>query len=91
MKYVLEQGSEADFPAVLGLIRELAIFEKQPDAVTNTVAQMEQEKELFDFYVARTAYGVVGFSLYYFTYSTWVGKSLYLEDLYVKEGIMDKN
>lgn len=76
-----------DFPAIFELIKELALFEKAPDKVTNSVSQMEAEADLFEGFVAETpANEIVGMAIYYFNYFTWVGKSLYLEDLYVKEG-----
>jgi GNAT superfamily N-acetyltransferase len=84
--YNIRYATEQDFPAILSLIKELALFEKAPDKVTNTVAQMKAEQDFFKALVAETASGeIIGFALYYFVYYTWVGKSLYLDDLYVKE------
>jgi len=82
----IRKAAEQDFPAILGLIKELALFEKAPEKVTNTIEQMKQEKDFFKCMVAETKSGeVVGMALYFFAYYTWVGKSLYLDDLYVKE------
>ena len=79
-------ATETDFPQILGLIKELAFFEKAPDKVTNTVDLMLAEKEYFHCFVAETdTKEIVGMAIYFFAYYTWVGKSLYLEDLYVKE------
>jgi GNAT superfamily N-acetyltransferase len=79
-------ATEKDFPKVLGLIKELALFEKAPDKVTNTVDLMHAEKEFFHCFVAETdTKEIIGMAIYFFAYYTWVGKSLYLEDLYVKE------
>lgn len=83
--YTLRRGEERDFPAVLGLIKELATFEKAADKVSNTVEQMAQDRAHFELFVVETNGQVIGMALYYFTYFTWVGKSLYLDDLYVKE------
>lgn len=86
MNFTLRKATEADFPDILALINELALFEKAPEKVTNTVEQMKQEKHLFGCYVAVTDTGeVAGMALWFFAYYTWVGKSLYLDDLYVKE------
>jgi predicted N-acetyltransferase YhbS len=86
MKINIRKATEADFPAILGLIKELALFEKAPEKVTNTVEQMKEEQGLFRSIVAETKTGeIVGMALYFFAYYTWVGKSLYLDDLYVKE------
>lgn len=82
----IRKANEEDFPAILSLIKELAAFEKSPEKVTNTVEQMKHEKGLFGCYVAETSNKeIVGIALWFFAYYTWVGKSLYLEDIYVKE------
>ena len=86
MKINIRKATSADFPAILLLIKELADFEKAPDKVTNTVEQMEAEQDLFRCFVAENKeYGIVGMALYFFAYYTWVGKSLYLDDIYVKK------
>jgi len=84
--YIIRKATEKDFPAILDLIKELALFEKAPEKVTNSVAQMINEQAYFNTLVAEKEDGeVIGFALFYFVYYTWVGKSLYLDDLYVKE------
>ncbi|MGD0755231.1 MAG: GNAT family N-acetyltransferase [Bacteroidales bacterium] len=82
----IRNAKDEDFPAVLLLIKELAAFEKAAEKVTNSVELMKKEKNLFSCFVAETRSGeIVGMAIYYFVYYTWVGKSLYLEDIYVKE------
>lgn len=75
--------------AVLGLIQELADFEKEPDAVLVTVDDLIRDgfgpAPLFDLFVAEVESEIVGIALYYYRYSTWKGKTLHLEDLVVKE------
>jgi len=84
--YKIRPATAQDFPAILDLIKDLAFFEKALEKVTNTVEQMQKEQDLFHALVAETNEGeIIGFALYYFVYYTWVGKSLYLDDLYVKE------
>ncbi len=86
INYKIRTAEEADFPAILSLIEELALYEKAPEKVTNTVEQMKDEKDLFKAWVVEKDDGeIIGFALFYFVYYTWVGKSLYLDDLYVKE------
>lgn len=86
MNINIRKATENDFPAILSLIKELAAFEKAPEKVTNTVELMRREKEFFHCYVAENQnQEIVGMALYFFAYYTWVGKSLYLDDLYVKE------
>ena len=74
--YKIRKGKISDFPAVLEMIKELALFEKAPEKVTNSVAQMENEKEHFELFVVEHESKIIAMSLYYFTYFTWVGKSL---------------
>lgn len=86
MTFIIRKASEADYPAILSMIRELALFEKAPEKVTNNVEQMHREKDLFGCYVAEKDDGeIIGMALYFFAYYTWVGKSLYLDDIFVKE------
>lgn len=84
MNYSIREYNKSDLEAILNLIMELAIFEKAPEKVKNSVEQMEQEMEHFDCFVAETDDGqIVGMALYYPVYYTWVGKSMYLDDLIV--------
>jgi GNAT superfamily N-acetyltransferase len=86
MNIKIRVAEEEDFPQILELIKALAFFEKSPDKVTNTVELMLTEKEYFHCFVAETdTKEIIGMAIYFFAYYTWVGKSLYLEDLYVKE------
>jgi len=82
---IIRNGTEQDFPQILALIKELALFEKAPQEVTNTVEKMQNEKDLFEFFVAEKDGEIIGMALYFFAYFTWKGKSLYLDDLYVKQ------
>ncbi|NNT71277.1 GNAT family N-acetyltransferase [Flavobacterium sp. IMCC34852] len=85
----IRKGTKADMQAVLDLIRELAVFEKEPDAVVVTVADLERdgfgENPLFYTFVAEVENEIVGMALYYYRYSTWKGRTIHLEDLIVKE------
>lgn len=77
-------GDEAD---IHSLIVELAIYEREPDAVINTPANLRRdlfEERICHALILEDAGQVIGFALYYFGYSTWKGKTIYLEDLYVK-------
>ena len=76
-----------DIAAMHDLVTELAIYEKEPEAVTLTVAQMtaDFEADLFQAHVAEVENKVVGMALYYPRYSTWKGKTIHLEDFVVKE------
>jgi GNAT superfamily N-acetyltransferase len=78
-----------DVPAILALIRELATYEREPDAVLATEEQLRDAL----FGPAPAAYAhvvehegeVAGFALWFLTFSTWLGRhGIYLEDLYVR-------
>jgi len=88
--YTLRRGMEADLPQVLALIQELAVYERAPDAVTNTLADMQRDgfgpAPIFSFFVLENhAAQIIGIALFYTAYSTWKGRMLYLEDLVVTE------
>ena len=81
-------AQQQDMKAVLGLITELAIYEKEPEAVIVTEGDLITHgfsEGRFDCFVAEhDDQGVIGMALYYPRYSTWKGPTLHLEDLYVK-------
>ena len=85
----IRPATAADMGAVRNLIMELAIYEKAEDQMTNTVEQLVKDgfgpKPLFESIVAEENNVVVGFALYYSSYSTWKGECLYLEDFLVTE------
>ncbi len=82
-------ANKNDIPAMMSLIKELALFEKAPNEVINTEERMLHEgfgeKPLFKAFVAEHNHSVIGLSIFYYRYSTWKGKCLYLEDLIVTE------
>lgn len=89
MNIQIRKGEPKDMPEVLNLIKELAIYEKAPDEVETTIEELTEDgfgtKPIFDVIVAEMEAKVVGFALYYTSYSTWKGKALYLEDFIVSE------
>ncbi|MBS1637202.1 MAG: GNAT family N-acetyltransferase [Bacteroidetes bacterium] len=89
MNVAIRRGTREDIPSILNLIKELAHYEKAPDEVEVTIAEMENwgfgEDRIFDFFVAEENNHIVGLALYYFKYSTWKGKCLFLEDIIVTE------
>jgi len=82
-------GKREDLPRVLELIKELAEYERALHEVTNTVKMLEDDgfgaNPVFGFFVAEEEGEIYGIALYYFRYSTWKGKRLYLEDIVVTE------
>ena len=91
---LIRKGTKQDLPSVLDLINELALFEKAPEQVINTVNDMEKDgfgkNPVFNFYVAELNNTIVGIAVYFIKYSTWKGKGLYLDDLFVTEKFRGK-
>lgn len=89
MSVIIRTGARTDLPRTLELIKELAAYERAAHEVINTVALMEEDgfgaRPIFGFFVAEANGVIVGLSLYYWRYSTWKGKRLYLEDIIVTE------
>ena len=85
----IRKGAIEDMSAVLELIKELATFEKEPNAVVVNVTDLERdgygESPLFYTFIAEQNNEIVGMALYYYRYSTWKGRTIHLEDLIVKE------
>jgi GNAT superfamily N-acetyltransferase len=85
----IRKGKIEDMSSVLNLIKELATFEKEPNAVVVTVTDLERdgfgESPLFYTFIAEENNEIVGMALYYYRYSTWKGRTIHLEDLIVKE------
>jgi GNAT superfamily N-acetyltransferase len=86
---IIRKGTPKDMQHVLDLIKELAIFEKEPEAVVVTADDLIRdgfaENPLFHTFVAEVENQIIGIALYYYRYSTWKGKTIHLEDLIVKE------
>ena len=85
----IRKGTPQDMPDVLALINELAVFEKEPDAVVISTEDLLRdgfsENPLFHTFVAEVNEEIIGVALYYYRFSTWKGKTIHLEDLIVKE------
>lgn len=86
MNITIRPATKDDFGAILELFKEFAHFENLDARMTNSVERMNAEKEYFNCFVAVNIQDViVGYATYFFSYFTWTGKSLYMDDLYVKE------
>ncbi|HNS11806.1 MAG TPA: GNAT family N-acetyltransferase [Bacteroidia bacterium] len=94
MNFIIRKGKKEDLSEVLNLIKELALFEKAPEEVTNTLSKMEEDgfgpKPVFSFFVATLEDKIIGVALYFTKYSTWKGKGLYLDDLVITESMRGK-
>ncbi len=73
----IRAAQAADCPAMLELIRELAIYERQPDAVTVSMEEFVDsgfgEQPVWGAFVAERDDRIIGLALYYIRYSTWKG------------------
>ena len=87
MNIIIRPATEADLPAIHALVYELAVYEKEPEAVETTPAEYLEDfrNGLFEATVAEVDGQVVGMTLYYMAYSTWRGKMLYLDDFVINE------
>jgi len=89
MKITLRKAEKKDIPEILELIKELALYERAPQEVTITPEDLEKdgfgENPIFEIILAHTEKELGRMAFYYYSYSTWKGKCLYLEDIIVKE------
>lgn len=77
---------ENDFEELVALFLEFATFQNQPEKMKNSVEKMISEKEFLHGFTARDEDDrIIGYATFFFAYYTWVGKSLYMDDLYIKE------
>lgn len=94
MNVVIRKGRSEDLPRVLELIKELAQYERAPLEVENSVEEMLQdgfnEHPVYYLYVAEVDSHIAGIAIYYYKYSTWKGKCIFLEDIIVTESMRGK-
>lgn len=90
MEHLIRLAEPGDVPVLLALVRELAVYEREPDAVETTEPMLDAalfgEQPVASCHVAVGPDGdVVAFALWYVTFSTWKGRpGLWLEDLFVR-------
>jgi GNAT superfamily N-acetyltransferase len=86
---LIREAEKKDMPGALALIRELAEYERAPQEVVVTVADLERdgfgEHPLFYCFVAERENKILGIALYYIKYSTWKGPCVFLEDIIVTQ------
>lgn len=83
----IRKATVNDIPFILQMIRALAEYEKEPQEVTISESQLQKDgfgdSPLYQCLILELQQKSVGFALYYNRYSTWKGKTLFLEDLFV--------
>jgi GNAT superfamily N-acetyltransferase len=89
MDVIIRKALKEDCPRMMELIKELAIYEKAPHAVTvdfnHFVESGFGDKPIWWAFLAEVDGRVEGFALWYIRYSTWKGQRLYLEDIIVTD------
>lgn len=94
MNINLRKANETDLPAVLDLIKELALYEKAPDEVTVTLNDLRNDgfgkNPIYEIILAEVNNEILGMAFYFYAYSTWKGKCIYLEDIIVREAYRGK-
>ena len=93
--FEIRTTTEADVPVILSLIRELAEYEREPNAVVATEAGLREvlfgAKRSAEVLLALENGEAVGFAVYFYNFSTWLGRpGLYLEDLFVRPAVRGK-
>lgn len=93
-KLTIRRAVKKDCPRLMELIRELADYEKAPEKVVVPFKEFESSgfgiAPVWWAYVAEYDGKVCGFALYYVRYSTWRGKCIHLEDIYVEPSMRGK-
>ena len=94
MKILIRDAKENDMAKVFDLVQELAIFEKEPDAIEIDVAYYIKngfkKNPLFKCFVAEKENLIVGIALIYYRFSTWKGRTIHIEDLIVTKNFRNK-
>ena len=86
MQYTIREIEPKDFDTLIDIFKEFALFEKTPEKMINSAQQMESEKEFINGFVALDSNNnIAGYVTWFFAYYTWVGKSMYMDDLYVRQ------
>ncbi|MEH3035430.1 MAG: GNAT family N-acetyltransferase [Sphingomonas adhaesiva] len=88
MTVTIRPAAPADVPAILGFIRDLAAFEREPEAVKSTEPMLHDAlfgaDPAVEALIAERDGQRVGFAIFYRTFSTWTGKrGIWLDDLYI--------
>lgn len=94
MEVKIKRAVKEDCKSMMELVQELAVYEKEPEAVTVTFEHFVEsgfgDAPVWRAYVAELDGTVQGFALWYVRYSTWKGQRMYLEDLLVTEKMRGK-
>jgi GNAT superfamily N-acetyltransferase len=86
---LIRPATKNDAALLLAMIRELAAFERLPDLVSNQEADLVRdgfgENPRFRALIAEWSGQAAGYAVFFDYYSTWAGRGIFLEDLFVRE------
>lgn len=84
---IIRKAVTSDFEQIFELFREFSEYQGLPERMKNNPARMSEEKEYLHCFVAENDdKQIIGYATWFFTYYTWSGKGLYMDDLYVRPG-----
>lgn len=82
----IKKAEPADLPAAHRLMEEFASFQKTPEKFTITLEQMLADRGEFNCWLAwDDDNNIVGITTFFYAYYSWIGRSLYIDDIYVPE------
>lgn len=91
MDIKIEKAQPKDFKSIHALIQEFSKFQNSLHRVSITLDLMAEQEDYFNCYIARDERKeIVGYTNYSIIYYSWVGKSLYLDDIYVRPSYRSK-
>lgn len=85
MSIEIHKATQSDYPEIHRMILDFATFQRTPEKVSITLEQMQENGEDFQALVAKNGEEYIGFATYYFGFSSWSGRHLFLDDLYLVE------
>lgn len=92
MNIIIRIAEEEDFSLIFEMVKEFASYLNKADKVQVTVDEMLRSKDYFQCFIAETTDGEpVGYVCFSYNYHTWSGKSIYIDDLFVKEEFRGKD
>lgn len=90
MNIEIRKAKPDDFQDIHKLIMDFATFIKTPEKVQTTPEQMIKDQLFFNCIIATGGKEIIGFATFFFSYYSWTGKAIYLDDLYVKKDYRGK-
>jgi GNAT superfamily N-acetyltransferase len=85
MEFKIRPIESTDYEDLVSMFKEFATFQKSPEKMLNSEELMKEEGDFLNGFVLENGFGeLIGYTTYFYAYFTWIGKSMYLDDLYVK-------